>query len=137
LVAAEANDGPVVATLDALTVNVGLGLANSGLNTGVGNDSVNDATLTQTATGDGIVSNSGTASNSSDGTALINPEACEDDVETPPGTPPTKVDEPGGPSAGGPAALPRTGTDVEVQAAIALMLLLAGFGLRRFSIRAD
>jgi hypothetical protein len=138
-VSADAQNGPIVASLDALTTNLGLGLANSGVNTGVGNDSVNVATLTQTTDGDGIQSNSGTASNSSDGTALVNPEACEDDVVVPPTvTPPAEEEQP--PTAdgnGGHAALPRTGGELEVQAALALMLLLAGFGMRRYSTAKD
>jgi hypothetical protein len=135
-VTADAQNGPVVASVSALTLNAGLGLANSGDNTGVGNDSTNTATLTQTATGDGVVSNSGTASNSSDGTALVNPEACEDEAVVPPAVTPPSTDEEG-PTTPGAAALPRTGGELEVQAAIALMLLLAGFGLRRYSTAKD
>ena len=103
------------------TANAGLGLANSGLNFGLGNDSTNLAVLDQHADGSGLVSNQGEATNDSDGTAIIgNPEDCEDEV-----TPPTE--EPGKPG------LPRTGAELETQAAIALMLLLLGFGLRRRS----
>ena len=76
---------------------------------------------TRRADGSGLVSNQGEATNDSDGTAIIgNPEDCEDEV-----TPPTE--EPGKPG------LPRTGAELETQAAIALMLLLLGFGLRRRS----
>ena len=129
LVQAAAVDSDLAfANITGSTTNAGLGLANSGLNLGIGNDSTNTATLTQSADGAGVVSNSGTASNDSDGTALINPEACEDDKVTPPTVTPPKDEEPGKPGA---QALPRTGGAIEAQAAIALMLLLAGFGLRR------
>jgi hypothetical protein len=119
------------ANITGSTTNAGFGLANSGLNLGIGNDSTNVATLTQTADGAGVVSNQGTAANDSDGTALINPDACLEDKVTPPTVkPPVEEEEkvPGKPGAG---ALPRTGGAIEAQAAIALMLLLAGFGLRR------
>jgi hypothetical protein len=108
-----------VAALAGGTTNTGLGLANAGLNLGVGNASVNDATLDQTADGAGVVSSDGTASNSSDGSALIGNPNC-----IVPGTPATPG-KPGAPS------LPKTGAPIEVEAAIGLMLLLAGFGLRR------
>ena len=83
-----------------------------------------DATLVQAADGSGLVSNDGTASNDSDGTATIGNPDCDTPTETP-GTPGT----PGMP--GGSHGLPRTGGPIEVEAAIALMLLLVGFGLRR------
>jgi LPXTG-motif cell wall-anchored protein len=44
-----------------------------------------------------------------------------------PGTPPTKEEKPGV------ASLPKTGGSLETEAALGLMLLLAGFGLRRKS----
>jgi hypothetical protein len=104
-------------TLVGGTGNVGLGLANAGANLGVGNASTNVATLSQTADGAGIVSNQGEARNDSDGTATIGDPDCdvpeEEDV-----APPTP-------------SLPRTGGPLEVEAAIGLLLLLAGFGIRR------
>jgi LPXTG-motif cell wall-anchored protein len=119
--AAAADSDLAVATLSGGTSNTGLGLANSGLNLGVGNASTNSATLTQTADGAGIVSSVGTASNTSDGQGLVgNPDCLV------PGAP-------GGPSTPGTSSLPKTGAPVEVEAAIGLMLLLAGFGLRRKS----
>jgi hypothetical protein len=113
-----------VATLAAGTTNTGLGLANSGTNVGIGNASTNTARLTQAADGAGIVSNDGTAENRSDGTATIgNPNA------EAPGVPGV----PGGPGATTPGAstLPKTGGPLEAEALFGLMLLLAGFGLRR------
>jgi hypothetical protein len=122
-------DTLAVATLTGLTTNTGLGLANSGLNTTIGNDSTNVATLVQTAAGDGTVSNSGSARNESDGSARVGDPNCDVTTVTP-GTPsstPPKAHGPGLPS------LPRTGGPIEVEAALGLMLLLAGFGLRRRS----
>jgi hypothetical protein len=72
--------------------------------------------LVQTAEGRGLVSNHGSARNESDGTALIgNPDCAPTPGEEVPGAP----------------GLPRTGGQLEVEAAIALMLLLAGFGLQQ------
>ena len=116
-----------VATMAGGTTNTGLGLANSGLNLGVGNASTNTAVLDQNADGNGIVSNDGTADNASDGTAKIGDPNC--DVPTPPVTPAPKP----GPKTPGVASLPKTGGPIEAEAAFALMLLLAGFGLRRKS----
>ena len=66
------------------TTNVGVGLANSGLNLGVGNNSTNRAVLDQDADGAGIVDNNGEATNDSDGTAQIgDPDCCGDEI-TPP-----------------------------------------------------
>jgi hypothetical protein len=119
--AADVDSDLAVSTIAGGTTNAGLGLANAGLNLGVGNASTNDATLIQNADGAGIVSNDGTASNDSDGTAIIgNPEDCGDTPTTPGTTPKPGVE-----------GLPRTGGPLEVEAAIALMLLLVGFGLRR------
>jgi hypothetical protein len=119
--AATVDSAFAVSALTGGTANAGVGLANSGLNFGLGNDSTNLAVLDQAADGSGLVSNQGEAINDSDGTAIIgNPEDCEDDKVTPP-----TEDEPGKPG------LPRTGAELETQAAIALMLLLLGFGLRR------
>jgi hypothetical protein len=116
--AATVDAGFALSNLLGGTANVGLGLATSGNNIATGNDSTNLAVLAQTADGAGIASNQGEATNDSDGTAIIgNPEDCEDEV------PPTE--EPGMPG------LPRTGAELETQAAVALMLLLLGFGLRR------
>jgi hypothetical protein len=117
--AAGANSDLAVATLAGGTSNTGLGLANSGLNLGIGNASVNSATLTQTADGAGLVSSEGTASNVSDGSGLVgNPDCLV------PGAP-------GVPGLPGTSSLPKTGGPLEVEAALGLMLLLAGFGLRR------
>ena len=120
--AATVNADFAISNLTGGTANVGLGLANSGNNTGIGNDSTNLAVLDQTADGAGVVSNQGELSNDSDGTAVIgNPEDCLD--EAPPGEE----------TPGRPGGLPRTGGDLETQAAIGLMLLLLGFGLQRRS----
>ena len=113
-------DSPLaINTLSGGTTNAGLGLANSGLNLGVGNASTNTAVLHQTADGAGLVSNQGDAKNESDGDATIGDPNC--DV---PGTPGTTTTP-------GTTGLPRTGGPIEAEAAIALMLLLMGFGLRR------
>jgi LPXTG-motif cell wall-anchored protein len=56
----------------AVTLNLGLAFANSGLNVGAGNTSVNNTTHTATATAPGTVaSNVATLSNTSDGSATI------------------------------------------------------------------
>jgi hypothetical protein len=113
-------DSPLaVNTISGGTQNLGVGLANAGLNLGIGNASVNDATLVQTADGSGLVSNQGEATNESDGDATIGNPNC--DVPTETTTTPTP----------GTTSLPRTGGPLEAEAAIALMLLLMGFGLRR------
>jgi len=118
--AAQAQGGdPAFATLASGTTNAGLGLANTGINLGLGNNSTNTATLTQTADGSGIVDNEGEVRNESDGTAIIGNPDCF--PEAGPGQP------------GGPAGLPKTGGELEVEAALGLMLLLLGFGLRRKS----
>jgi hypothetical protein len=129
--AADVDGNGSVAVINAATLNAGLGLANSGVNLGVGNASTNDATLTQTTSGVGTVSNQGEASNDSDGTALIN-YPCEDKVVAPP-----KVEVPGkaGPGQPGVASLPRTGGAVETMAAVGLMLLLLGLGAQGLSRR--
>ena len=59
----------------------------------------------------------GTADNSSDGTALIGNPDCDVPGESsnPPGT----------------TTLPKTGADLEAEAVVGMLLLLAGFGLRR------
>jgi hypothetical protein len=109
-----------VSNLAGGTANVGAGLANSGLNEATGNDSVNEFTLLQDADGSGLVANQGKGINRSDGTAIIgDPHCCGDEV-VPPGEAP-------------PGGLPRTGGELQAEAAIGLMLLLAGFGLRRRS----
>ena len=113
-----------VADLTGGTTNTGFGLANSGLNLGIGNDSTNTAVLDQTADGAGIVANDGTADNTSAGSATINNPNC--DVPVTPGT-----TTPGKPGTPGAASLPRTGGPIEAEAMFGLMLLLAGFGLRR------
>ncbi|HJR24542.1 MAG TPA: hypothetical protein VJ804_03660, partial [Acidimicrobiales bacterium] len=125
--AAEVDGGFAVSSLLGGTTNNGVGLANSGLNFGLGNNSTNVALDVALADGAGIVSNQAEASNESDGTAIIgNPEDCDDEKVTPPS------EEPGKPGAPG---LPRTGAELEVQAAVGLMLLLLGFGLTRQSRR--
>ncbi len=124
--AAAVDSAPLtVATLAGGTTNTGLGLANSGLNLGIGNASTNTAKLTQAADGAGIVANDGTADNTSAGTATINNPNCN--VPGAPGTPGT----PGMPGKPGVATLPHTGGPIEAEALFGLMLLLAGFGLRR------
>lgn len=66
-----------VADQDATTVNVGIGVANTGGNAAVGNASTNDATATQDAdataggTGDAVAVNTANVSNNSNGTASI------------------------------------------------------------------
>jgi hypothetical protein len=119
--AADVDSSLAVSAITGGTTNAGLGLANAGLNLGVGNASRNSATLEQDADGSGVVSNDGEATNDSDGDATIgDPSKCDDVPGTPPGD-----KTPGTPS------LPRTGGPLEVEAAIGLMLLLLGFGLRR------
>jgi hypothetical protein len=112
-----------VATLATGVTNTGLGLANSGANVGVGNASTNVADLDQSADGTGVVSNDGTADNRSDGTATIgNPNA----------EPPVLIgDVVAPPTSPGTTSLPKTGGPLEAEALFGLMLLLAGFGLRR------
>jgi hypothetical protein len=115
--AAAVDGGFAVASLTGVTANVGQATATSGDNSATGNDSVNDVDLFQNAEGAGVVANSGEFTNDSDGTAQIGNPDCE--PETP---------APGQPGAPG---LPRTGGPIEAEAAIALMLLLVGFGLTR------
>ena len=103
--------------------NVGAGVANAGVNAGIGNASRNVADLTQNATGSGTVANQGKASNASDGKGGVGDPNCDVPGEGTPGTPGTP----------GTSTLPKTGGPLEVEAAIALMLLMAGFGFRRFS----
>jgi hypothetical protein len=102
--------------------NVGAGIANSGVNAGIGNASTNEAHLLQSATGEGTVANQGRASNRSDGFGGVGDPNCDIPGETP-GTP-------------GVPTLPRTGGPLEVEAAVGLMLLLAGYGFRRAGRRA-
>ncbi len=108
-------DGPAFATQLGGTGNIGIGLANTGINTATGNNSTNTATLTQTASGQGIVSNEGSATNDSDGFAQIGDPDCFPEEKGP-----------------GKPGLPVTGAaGIQQEAAAALLLLLAGFGLRR------
>ena len=126
----DAGSGPVVANLFGLTTNTGSGVADSGMNEAVGNHSTNDALLDQSATGQGIVSNAGSADNSSRGSAQIGNPTCDTGTPGSPRTP----GAPGGtpsPVKAGAASLPRTGGPIEAEAALALMLLLAGFATRR------
>ncbi|MDQ2649035.1 MAG: hypothetical protein M3Z03_05735 [Actinomycetota bacterium] len=118
------------ASVNGGITNVGAGVANSGINLGVGNASTNVADLDQTANGVGTVSNNGEASNSSDGFGGVGDPNCEDKVPTP--TPPAANPTPDKP---GIQSLPKTGGPLEVEAALGLMLLLAGFGFRRVSKR--
>jgi hypothetical protein len=132
--AATVDGASVIAQITSTVANAGAGVANSGLNLGIGNASVNDATLAQSATGVGTVSNQGEAGNDSDGTAIIN-HPCEDEKVTP--QPPTPQ-PPGEPEVTGQpavASLPRTGGAIETMAAVALMLLLAGFAAHGTSRR--
>ncbi len=101
------------------TANAGLGLANTGLNDAIGNDSTNAVILDQSADGSGLVANQGDATNDSDGTAIIGDPQCCDDEDVPPGE-----EKPG---------LPRTGAELQVEALMGLAFLLAGYGLRRRS----
>ncbi|MDQ2649037.1 MAG: hypothetical protein M3Z03_05745 [Actinomycetota bacterium] len=101
--------------------NVGAGVANSGINAGIGNASTNTAALDQDAEGTGTVSNQGRASNASDGFGGVGDPNCE----VPGDEAPPAEETPGVPT------LPKTGGPLEVEATIGLMLLLAGFGLRR------
>jgi LPXTG-motif cell wall-anchored protein len=119
--AAETHSDLAVATLAGGTSNTGLGLANTGRNLGVGNASTNIARLDSAADGAGLVSSEGTAANRSDGSGLVgNPDCLV------PGAP-------GAPGVPGTSSLPKTGAPIEVEVAVGLMLLLAGFGLRRKS----
>ena len=116
--AAAVDSGFAVSSLVGGTTNVGAGIANSGLNDAMGNDSVNTVILDQEADGSGLVANQGEGINESDGTAIIgDPQCCGDedvpDEETP--------------------GLPRTGGPLEGEAVIGLLLLLAGSALRRRS----
>jgi hypothetical protein len=62
----------IVHSSDAITINFGIGFANTGINFGVGNLSNNTATHTATATAPGgIASNVADLSNNSDGSARI------------------------------------------------------------------
>jgi hypothetical protein len=111
-------DGPLaLSTLTGGTANVGAGIANAGLNSATGNDSTNLAELAQTADGSGLVANQGRIANDSDGTGIVGDPDCAPAPEAPSG--------PAAPS------LPRTGGPIEVEAAIGLLLLLAGLGARR------
>jgi LPXTG-motif cell wall-anchored protein len=121
--AADVDSDLAIATIAGGTTNTGLGLANSGLNLGIGNASTNRAHLIQNADGAGIVSNDGTADNNSDGTAKIGDPNCDVPGESTPTTP-----VPGTPGA---ASLPKTGGELEAEALVGMLLLLAGFGLRR------
>ena len=123
--AAAADTDFAVANITGGTTNTGTGLANSGINLGIGNASVNDATLVQNADGAGVVANDGTAANDSDGFGGIGNPNCD--------VPPAAPGVPGLPGVSTPkgAELPHTGAPIEVEAAIGLMLLLVGFGLRR------
>jgi hypothetical protein len=118
--AADVDSTLSISAVNGGTSNVGLGLANAGVNLGVGNASTNTATLTQTADGSGIVSNQGEATNDSDGTATIGDPSCDT---------PTGEETPGAPG------LPRTGGPIAYEAALALTLLLLGFGIRRTAQR--
>jgi hypothetical protein len=100
--------------------NVGAGIANAGVNAGIGNASTNTATLEQGAEGMGTVANQGLASNRSEGVGGVGDPNCDVPGETTPGTP-------------GQATLPKTGGPLEVEAAVGLLLLLAGFSVRRFA----
>jgi hypothetical protein len=126
---AVADGGGVIAPIGSTITNAGVGLANSGVNLGVGNASTNTSTLVQTASGVGTVFNNGEASNTSDGSGQIGDPNCDEKVVTPPVvTPPTEQPP-------GVAALPRTGGAIETMAAVGLMLLLLGLGAQGLSRR--
>jgi hypothetical protein len=101
--------------------NVGLGVANAGVNAGIGNASTNDARVRQTATGSGTVANQGVASNRSDGFGGVGDPNCDVPGETP--------------GAPGVPSLPKTGGPLEIEATVGLMLVLAGFATKRFGTR--
>jgi hypothetical protein len=124
--AIDGGGGAVVAPMTSTIGNAGLGLANAGVNLGVGNASTNTATLVQDAEGTGTVHNSGEASNSSDGTGQVGDPNCEDEKAPP------VHEEPGKP---GVPTLPRTGGAIETMAAVGLMLLLLGYGAQVASRR--
>jgi hypothetical protein len=63
--------GIAIVEQGADVANIGIGIANSGLNGAVGNNSGNSAGVVQTAGGGGTKSVTGTATNSSDGTASV------------------------------------------------------------------
>ena len=70
--AAAATTGIAIVHQDAAVANIGIGIANSGLNEAVGNASQNNAYVNQSTSGPGVaVSETATASNTSDGTARI------------------------------------------------------------------
>jgi hypothetical protein len=137
-------DGPgAIANITAATLNDGTARANSGRNLGLGNASTNVADLTQAATGAGIVSNNGVAGNGATdpdggpttpttptgpGTTPTTPTTPTDPGTTPPTTTPTGTDPGTNP---GRTSLPKTGSELEAEALIGAMLLLAGFGFRR------
>ena len=58
--------------------NIGAGIANSGINAGIGNASTNVADLDQAASGTGTVANNGEASNASDGKGGVGDPNCDD-----------------------------------------------------------
>jgi len=115
-------------------VNLGVAVGNSGINTAIGNQSVNNANVNQLAQGFGLVTNTGSAKNVSDGTSLVGDVICPvPGVPGGPGGPGNlpKASAPGA-DAGG-ATLPRTGGPLEAQALFGLLLLLTGAGLRRMA----
>ena len=70
--AAATTTGIAIVHQDAEVANIGIGVANSGLNLAVGNASQNNAATSQSASGSAVaVSQTATASNASDGTARI------------------------------------------------------------------
>jgi hypothetical protein len=103
--------------------NIGLGVANAGVNAGIGNASRNSARLDQDAVGSGTVTSQGRASNSSDGFGGVGDPNCDVPGETP--------------GAPGVPSLPKTGGPLEFEAALGLMLLLAGFAFERLSRRVE
>jgi hypothetical protein len=140
-------DGPgAIAPISATTTNEGLGIANSGINLGLGNASQNLAQLRQEASGAGLVTNSGVAGNGTTVPGNQVPPPGGPGGPGGPGNPGNPVppdvanpmpEAPGGnnpgnnPDATGRPALPVMGTEAAAEAIIGALLILAGFGFRR------
>ena len=134
--------------------NIGVAVANTGGNIAIGNGSTNDAEVVQVGSGDGTGVMSGTATNDSDGTAIIDTGVTPTPPipPVPPITVPIIPEIPVGPEGPGvegetlvqPAdavevtgTLPYTGSDhTRDAAALGLLLLLAGAGIDQRSRRA-
>jgi LPXTG-motif cell wall-anchored protein len=144
---------PFVLVQQGFVHNIGMALANSGDNVAIGNQSTNDAEVVQVGTeGEGGVL-SATASNESNGTAVIDTGVPGETTPTPtptpgpvpnPTAPVSPVDVPPAsveglqvtPAVEASGTLPYTGSDHTRDAAAAgMLLLLAGLGLERRSRR--